>query len=119
MSKVFLIVFVIFGTVVGSGFSSGKEIMIFFSRLGVLSYLYILLAGFGFFWLFLFFLNLWTKSFEKSGKFQNIKLDYFFDFTCLLRVDVCRDEKFVLLFSAVALFCFGRRVDCALFCCDT
>ena len=65
MSKVFLIVFVIFGTVVGSGFSSGKEIMIFFSRFGVLSYLYILLAGFGFFWLFYFFLTYGQKVLKK------------------------------------------------------
>lgn len=52
-----MVVFLIFGTVVGSGFSSGKEIMVFFSRFGVLSYLYILLAGILFFLLFYFFLN--------------------------------------------------------------
>ncbi len=57
MFKVFVVVFLIFGTVVGSGFSSGKEIMVFFSRFGVLSYLYILIAGFFFFLLFYFFLN--------------------------------------------------------------
>lgn len=52
-----MIVFLIFGTVVGSGFSSGKEIMVFFSRFGALSYLYISLAGVLFFALFYFFLS--------------------------------------------------------------
>lgn len=69
MSKVFVVVFLIFGTVVGSGFSSGKEIMVFFSRFGVLSYFYILIACFLFFLLFYFFLNYGkniSKFLEKS-----------------------------------------------------
>lgn len=70
MSKVFLIVFLIFGTVVGSGFSSGKEIMVFFSRFGVLSYLYILLAGFLFFLLFYFFLSCGDVFSKLLNKFK-------------------------------------------------
>lgn len=57
MSKVLIVVFFIFGTVVGSGFSSGNEIMIFFSRFGTMSYFYIFLAGVLFFLLFYFFLS--------------------------------------------------------------
>lgn len=51
-----MIVFVIFGTVVGSGFASGKEIMVFFSRFGSISYFYIAIAIILFFILFYFFL---------------------------------------------------------------
>lgn len=69
MWNVFCAVFVIFGTLVGSGFSSGKEIMVFFSRFGVLSYLYIFVA-FVFFFLLLFLLlangKIVSASFEKS-----------------------------------------------------
>ncbi len=74
MFKVFLVVFLIFGTVVGSGFSSGKEIMVFFSRFGGMSYVYISLAGVLFFALFYFFLSRGKKisaTFEKY-KFLNL-----------------------------------------------
>lgn len=57
MAKVCTVVFLIFGTVVGSGFSSGKEIMVFFSRFGAMSYLFVGLAGILFFLLFYFFLS--------------------------------------------------------------
>lgn len=56
MSKVLIAVFLIFGTVVGSGFSSGKEIFVFFGRFGKLSFLFILLACVCFFFVFRFFL---------------------------------------------------------------
>lgn len=56
MSKVLTAVFLIFGTVVGSGFSSGKEILVFFGRFGILSYFYIFLACVSFFFVFRFFL---------------------------------------------------------------
>ena len=38
-------VFLIFGTVFGAGFSSGNEIVVFFSRFGKMSYAYIFLAS--------------------------------------------------------------------------
>lgn len=72
MSKVFVVIFLIFGTVVGSGFSSGKEIMVFFSRFGVLSYLYILIAGFLFFWFFYFFLTTKISKRIEESKILNI-----------------------------------------------
>ena len=52
MKKVWTTVFLLFGTIVGSGFSSGKEILVFFSRFGELSYLYIVIACVLFFLLF-------------------------------------------------------------------
>ena len=57
MKKVWTTVFLIFATIVGSGFSSGKEIFVFFSRFGYLSYLYIFLACLMFFALFYLFLS--------------------------------------------------------------
>lgn len=56
MWRVLVVVFLIFGTIVGSGFSSGKEIFVYFARFGALSYLFIALAGVMFFFLLRFFL---------------------------------------------------------------
>lgn len=76
MSRIFIVVFLIFGTFVGSGFSSGKEIMVFFSRFGVLSYLYIIIAGFLLFGLFYFFLT--SKISEKIEKSKFLNTVIFF-----------------------------------------
>ena len=78
MSKVFMVVFLIFGTVVGSGFSSGKEIMVFFSRFGPFSYLYIILAAFLFFLLFYFFLSRGDSIIDKIKKYPFLQLITFF-----------------------------------------
>lgn len=45
MFDVFVTVLIVFGTVVGAGFASGNEIVVFFSRFGSLSYLFITIAG--------------------------------------------------------------------------
>lgn len=74
MKKVFLCVFLIFGTIVGSGFSSGKEIFVFFSRFGNLSYLYIFLASFLFFLLFYLFLSKGKFVIEKLEKSKILNL---------------------------------------------
>ena len=71
MKKVWTIVFLIFGTIVGSGFSSGKEIFVFFSRFVNLSYLYIFLACILFFLLFNLFL---AKGHKVTEKFENLKI---------------------------------------------
>lgn len=71
MKKVWTIVFLIFGTIVGSGFSSGKEIFVFFSRFGNLSYLYIFIACVLFFFLFYLFLS---KGSKVTEKFENLKI---------------------------------------------
>ena len=74
MLKVFTVVFVIFGTVVGSGFASGKEILVFFSQFGNLSYLFITLAGVLFFLLFYIFLRSGKRltSFFEQSKWLNL-----------------------------------------------
>lgn len=75
MKKIFSVVFLIFGMVVGSGFSSGKEIMVFFSRFGAISYFYIFLASILFFAVFYFFLIFGDRL---SNIFDNSKLLSFF-----------------------------------------
>lgn len=74
MLKVFTVVFVIFGTVVGSGFASGKEILVFFSQFGNLSYLFISLAGAMFFFLFYIFLRFGKRltSFFEQSRWMNL-----------------------------------------------
>ncbi len=71
MKKIWKVVFLIFGTIVGSGFSSGKEIFVFFSRFGNLSYLYIFLACLFFFCLFYLFL---LKGGKVTKKMENLKI---------------------------------------------
>ena len=72
--KVFSAILVIVGTVIGSGFMSGKEIVVFFSRFGVFSFPCIVLAFFLFWLLFNFFLKNGEKADEKlkKSKFSNI-----------------------------------------------
>lgn len=69
MKKVLLVVFLILGTVIGSGFSTGKEIVVFFSRFGYYSFLFIPIAFVLFYFVFLF---LMTKGRERlKGKRQS------------------------------------------------
>lgn len=56
MWKVFVTVCLIFGTIFGAGFSSGNEIVVFFSRFGILSYFYIFLSSVMIFFVVYFFL---------------------------------------------------------------
>lgn len=74
MKKVWTIVFLIFGTIVGSGFSSGKEIFVFFSRFGNMSYFYIFLACVLFFLLFYIFLLKGKNIIEKLENSKVINL---------------------------------------------
>lgn len=74
MKKVWTTVFLIFATIVGSGFSSGKEIFVFFSRFGHLSYLYIFLACLLFFALFYLFLSKGYIVIEKLEKSKILNL---------------------------------------------
>ncbi len=65
---------VIIGTVIGSGFLSGKEIVVFFTRFGKMSYLCIFLAFLLFFGLFYFFLTKGSKTLAhlNKSKFTNL-----------------------------------------------
>lgn len=71
MWKVFVTTFLIFGTIVGAGFSSGNEVVVFFSRFGSWSYLYITVASVLMFFVCFFFLR---KGKVLSEYIQNHKL---------------------------------------------
>lgn len=62
----------IIGTVIGSGFISGKEIVVFFSRFGILSFPCIFLSFFILFFLFKFILNHGERALKrlKRSKFS-------------------------------------------------
>ena len=74
MKKSLLASFTIIGTVIGSGFVSGKEIVVFFSRFGIMSIPCIFLASILFFLLFKFMLNYGQEALEriKTSKFAFI-----------------------------------------------
>lgn len=74
MKQVWTTVFLLFGTIVGSGFSSGKEILVFFSRFGELSYLYIVIACLLFFLLFYLFLSKGKFVIEKLEKLKIVNV---------------------------------------------
>ena len=59
------IIFAIAGTVIGPGLLSGKELVVFFSRFGLWSYLGIFCLLFFFYFLFKFLLGLSSKTVEK------------------------------------------------------
>ncbi len=66
MKKCMLPIFLILGTVIGSGFSTGKEIVVFFTRFGYYSFLFIPIAFVLFYFTFYF---LMTKGYQKiKGK---------------------------------------------------
>lgn len=62
---------IIIGTIIGSGFATGKEIAVYFSRFGAVSYFLILITGTVFFGVIYFFLSRGSHAFEKisSSKF--------------------------------------------------
>ena len=71
--------FALIGLVVGSGFISGKEIVVFFSRFGAFSFVGILLSFFIFFFLFRFILN----GQDAYEKFKNSR------FAAVLNILLC------------------------------
>ena len=68
MKKSFLVFLVTIGTVIGSGFLSGKEIVVFFTRFGSVSFLCIPLAFFAFWGMFYFTLSWGGRALEKLKK---------------------------------------------------
>lgn len=92
MKKSFLAFLITIGTVIGSGFLSGKEIVVFFSRFGKFSYLCIALAFFLFWGLFYFMFNAGEKALTRL---KNSKLSFF------LNIIIC-----LTLSSAMFAGCF-------------
>ena len=74
LMKVFSAFLVIIGTVIGSGFMSGKEIVVFFSRFGLFSFPCIIFAFVLFWLLFNFFLKQGDEAIERlnKSKFSNL-----------------------------------------------
>ncbi len=74
MWRVFVSTFLIFGTIVGAGFSSGNEVVVFFSRFGKLSYLFIVAASVMMFFACFFFLRYGKKlsEFIQKNKILNL-----------------------------------------------
>ena len=70
MKKCLFALFLILGTVIGSGFSTGKEVVVFFSRFGYYSLFFIPLAGVLFYFTFYF---LMTKGLKKIRGKSNSK----------------------------------------------
>lgn len=82
MKKAFLTFIVMVGTVIGSGFLSGKEIVVFFSRFGLFSFPCIVFAFFLFWGLFQYFLMQGEKA---VTRLENSKLSIFINFfICLV-----------------------------------
>lgn len=79
MKKILLPVFLILGIVIGSGFSTGKEIFVFFTQFGILSLIFIPIAGILFYFSFYF---LMTKGLEKLKKFKMSKILSFLFLFC-------------------------------------
>ena len=68
MKKCLLIIFLILGTVIGSGFSTGKEIAVFFSRFGYYSVLFIHLVFVMFYFTFYFLMRKGSKKTYKKSR---------------------------------------------------
>ncbi len=73
MRKVLLTTFLIFGTIVGAGFSSGNEVVVFFSRFGWWSYIFIFVASVLMFFACYYFLRFGKKisSFIQNSRLLN------------------------------------------------
>ena len=103
MKKVWTTVFLLFGTIVGSGFSSGKEILVFFSRFGELSYLYIVIACVLFFLLFYLFLSKGKFVIEKLEKLKIVNMILIF-ISIVFTASMFAGLKSLFMFSNSALY---------------
>ncbi|MCI8556019.1 MAG: hypothetical protein HFI85_05605 [Clostridia bacterium] len=109
MKDCFMAILAIVGTVIGSGFISGKEIMVFFSRFGWYSFLFIALAFVLFFVLFKLLLNCGEKALNKleKSKFSfliNLFLCLFF--SSAMFAGIANLLQFDNIFANLAVFFF-------------
>lgn len=115
MKKCLLAIFLILGTVIGSGFSSGKEIVVFFTRFGFYSFLFIPIAFVLFY--FVFYL-LMTKGQQKLINNRNSKIVSILMILCctifsssmFAGIQNCADNVSmyikIFLFALIFLLCF-------------
>lgn len=104
MRKALLTFLVTVGTVIGSGFLSGKEIVVFFSRFGLISYPCIALAFFLFWGLFYFFMTHGTGAIErlKNSRLSN-----------LINIIICLTLSSAMFAGSVDLLGFsGTAISC-------
>lgn len=114
MKKSLLACLTIIGTVIGSGFISGKEIFVFFSKFGLISFPCIFLASILFFLLFKFMLNHGQDALERIKK---SKFSFVLNFILCLIFSAAMfagivnllqfDKKWInfLIFFAILLLC--------------
>ena len=115
MKKCLLAIFLILGTVIGSGFSSGKEVYVFFSRFGFYSFIFIPIAFLLFYFVFYF---LMTKG---RTRVENLNHSHFLSILMLICAIVFSSSMFagiktcmagnsafiqVVLFVLVFILCF-------------
>ncbi len=93
MKKSLYTFLILVGTVIGSGFLSGKEIVVFFSRFGLLSYPCIVLATILFAALFFFLLSAGEKAVKRLQKSK---------YSNLINIVIC-----TILSSAMFAGCFN------------
>jgi len=73
MKRCFFVIFLILGTVIGSGFSTGKEIAVFFSRFGYYSFAFIPLAFCLFYFAFYFLMSKGKdRKWNEKSKYLNV-----------------------------------------------
>ena len=85
---------IIIGTIIGSGFATGKEVAVYFSRFGAVSYFLIAITGALFFAIIYFFLSRGSHAFEKVSSSK-----FFFGAVCnyfayFYFVNVCRNYQY-------------------------
>ena len=114
MKKSLLASLTIIGTVIGSGFISGKEIFVFFSKFGIISFPCIFLASILFFLFFKFMLNHGQDALERIKK---SKFSFVLNFILCLIFSAAMfagivnllqfDKKWInfLIFFAILLLC--------------
>lgn len=106
--KVLLVSLAIIGTIIGSGFISGKEIVVFFSNFGLMSFFCIILVFILFFYLFRLLLNYnLNEKGQKNSKFLyvlNIILSFVFSSAMFAGIsDIANDFS---LFVSIPLYIF-------------
>lgn len=117
MKKIFSAVMIVIGTVIGSGFASGKEIAVFFSRFGAVSYFFIPLTFFAFFGIIYAFFSLGEKALNKlssSKLFSIVCITISLIFTASMfagTINVLPNNLFVKIGFALILFVICCRVS--------
>lgn len=115
MKKCILAICLILGTVIGSGFSTGKEIAVFFSRFGYYSLLFIPIAFVLFYFSFYFLMSKGQKTFTDRKKSKIIMILLIicctvFSASMFAGIQNCTKNMNIffniILFASIFLLCF-------------